>query len=162
MKKEMEPTGDLWIPVCRKKNGKCNMMIRSVYFQPIVRSAAQPPQPIARICVENPNRFADAQVIMAAPKLFWACIYALKYFEEDNSEWMLNRCITMLKQAVQLARKGYSSEVRDEIKAMRYKPCKLEDCPEYVEAFKESEEELLRVTARITAINEGTGDQDDA
>jgi hypothetical protein len=116
MKKEMEPTGDLWVPMCRKKNGKCNMMLRSVHFLPTVRAAAQPSQDIARICVENPNRFADAQVIMAAPKLFWACVEALKYFEKDNSEWMLNRCITMLKQAVQLARNGYSPELRERSK----------------------------------------------
>lgn len=155
MKKEMEPTGDLWVPMCRKKNGKCNMMLRSVHFLPTVRAAAQPSQDIARICVENPNRFADAQVIMAAPKLFWACVEALKYFEKDNSEWMLNRCITMLKQAVQLARNGYSPELRERIKKGRSKPCKFEDCLEYVEALKESKEELLRVTSRIVAMNEG-------
>lgn len=176
MKKEMEPTGDLWIPECRKKNGKCNMLIRSAYFDRSVRSAAQPSQDIARICMDNPNRFSDAQVIMAAPKLFWACVTALEYFGKDNSEWMpdhcvtmlkyfekdkdnskwmLDHCMTMLKEAVQLARNGYSPELRDKIKNLRYKPCKFEDCPEYVEALKESEEELLRVTARIVAMNEG-------
>ncbi|MFW0968086.1 MAG: hypothetical protein ACN4A7_08225 [Thermacetogeniaceae bacterium] len=61
-----------------------------------------------------------------------------------------------------MARNGYSPELRDKIKALRYKPCKLEDCPEYVEALKESKEELLRVTSRIVAINEGRAEDENA
>ena len=102
-------------PCAAKKNGKCNMMLRSVHFLPTVRAAAQPSQDIARIYVENPNRFADAQVIMAAPKLFCACVEALKYFER-TTQWMLNRCITMLKQAVQLARNGYLPSFETKLK----------------------------------------------
>lgn len=133
---DKRPSGQYWVPICKKSEGKCDMDIWAVHTLPTYLSMIDhTPCLIASINTKNPNYRMDARLIMASAGLYEACRDLLEYVKNGQHQYFsLDSIVRFAEEKISMVETDFKKEFKETIKGDFKKfggVCQFEDCPLY-------------------------------